>query len=66
MIDIQKDLRPNCNGILSNNSWALSLDELKNTTELQEFDDYFQETKSMNESFHKFFILTKLRLDQTY
>lgn len=66
MISIQKDLRPNCNRILSNDSWAMSLDNCKNATESEVIDSYSKEIKSSDESFHRVFMYRKLKLDQIY
>jgi len=51
--------RPNCDKILyERNSWALSLSELMRT---KDFKTPLEDIKTIEESFHKFFIKIKLK-----
>jgi hypothetical protein len=58
MLNTQKNIRPNCDQILSErNSWALSLKELEKDNEFE-----FKRKESLEENFHLNFIRMKFQV----
>jgi len=64
MTSTNKDMRPNSDQILLNNFWAMELRDCYHAMRPQTFNSYFKQIRSIDESFHKYFIQTKWKLNQ--
>jgi len=56
MMSQKRELRPDCDQVLKDKSWALDMNELEDKFSLLSLTE-----QSIDESFHKYFIKTKLK-----